>query len=70
MSPARLFACLLLLVSTATAGAAVNQLLEKLRSDYAALVAAEHDFHSRRERQGLEKFACMVRKKIYWASPF
>jgi len=54
MSPARLFACLLLLLSTATAGAAVNQLLEKLRSDYAALVAAEHDFHSRRERGALQ----------------
>ena len=54
MSPARLFACLLLLMSTVTAGAAVNQLLEKLRSDYAALVAAEHDFHSRRGRGALQ----------------
>lgn len=40
----------LLLLPVATVCAATGQLLEQLRSDHAALVSAEHDFHSRRER--------------------
>lgn len=49
----KLFVCLLLL-STTTAGAATSELLKQLRSDYAALVEAEHDFHARRERGVLQ----------------
>ena len=40
----------LLLLPVATVCAATGQLLEQLRSDHAALVSAEHDFHARRER--------------------
>jgi len=43
-----------LLLSTTTADAAASQLLEQLRSDHAALVTAEHDFHDRRERGVLQ----------------
>ena len=49
MRPGKFLVCLLLL-SAATACGATGQLLEQLRSDHAALVSAEHDFHSRRER--------------------
>ena len=42
-----------LLLATNTAGTASNQLLEQLRSDHAALVSAEADFHARRERGAL-----------------
>lgn len=40
----------LLLLPVATACTADSLLLERLRSDHAALVSAEHDFHSRRAR--------------------
>lgn len=40
----------LLLLPVATVCAATGQLLEQLRSDHAALVSAEQDFHARRER--------------------
>jgi hypothetical protein len=49
MISGKLLVCLLLL-SAATACATTGQLLEQLRSDHAALVSAEDDFHSRRER--------------------
>ena len=42
-----------LLLATNTASIASNQLLEQLRSDHAALVSAEADFHARRERGAL-----------------
>ena len=45
-----MFLVWLLLLPAAAACAATGQLLERLRSDHAALVSAEHDFHSRRER--------------------
>jgi len=44
------FLVCLLLLPVATVCAATGQLLEQLRSDHAALVSAEHDFHDRRER--------------------
>jgi hypothetical protein len=44
---------LYLLLPVATVSATTGQLLERLRGDYAALVSAEHDFHARRERGGL-----------------
>jgi len=43
-------AALLALLPAAAASASDEQLLERLRSDYAAMVSAEADFHSRRER--------------------
>lgn len=49
MRSGKFLVCLLLL-PVATVCAATGQLLEQLRSDHAALVSAEHDFHSRRER--------------------
>ena len=49
MRSGKFLVCLLLL-PVATVCAATGQLLERLRSDHAALVSAEHDFHSRRER--------------------
>lgn len=42
-----------LLLATNTASEAGSQLLEQLRSDHAALVSAEADFHARRERGAL-----------------
>ena len=53
MSPGKLFFCLLLLLSAVPANAAAELLLTKLRSDYAALVAAEQDFHAQRARGSL-----------------
>lgn len=49
MRPGKLLVYLLLLPAT-IACATDSLLLERLRSDHAALVSAEHDFHSRRER--------------------
>jgi len=53
MRSGKLFTSLLLL-SAATACAATGQLLEQLRSDHAALISAEQDFHNRRERGTLK----------------
>jgi hypothetical protein len=47
-STGRVAVLLLLFASTATAS--TEPLLERLRSDHAAMVSAEQDFHSRRER--------------------
>ena len=47
-----LMSVLLLLAASVTA--AVNPLLERLRSDHAALVSAEEDFHARRDRGALQ----------------
>ena len=44
----------LLLLLAASVTAAVNPLLERLRSDHAALVSAEEDFHARRGRGALQ----------------
>jgi len=53
MRSGKLFTSLLLL-SAATACAATGRLLEQLRSDHAALISAEQDFHNRRERGTLK----------------
>jgi hypothetical protein len=45
-----IFLLCLLLLPVANACAATGQLLEQLRSDHAALMSAEQDFHNRRER--------------------
>jgi hypothetical protein len=42
------------LLLAASVIAAVNPLLERLRSDHAALVSAEEDFHARRDRGALQ----------------
>jgi hypothetical protein len=60
------FLVCLLLLSAATACAASGQLLEQLRSDHAALVSAEQDFHNRRER-GVLKGAEVVDYAAYVA---
>jgi hypothetical protein len=54
MSPGKLLVCLALLLSAASVAASIDQLLEKSRSDYAALVSAERDFHSLRKRGALQ----------------
>lgn len=54
MSPGKLLVCLLLLVSAGSATASIEQLLEQARSDHAALVSAEQDFHNRRARGALQ----------------
>jgi hypothetical protein len=54
MSPCKLLVCLLLLPSAVLAAASIDQLLGQSRSDYAALVSAERDFHSLRKRGALQ----------------
>ena len=53
MRSGKFLVCLLLL-PVATTRAASGQLLEQLRSDHAAMVSAEQDFHNRRERGALK----------------
>ena len=53
MNPRKILLSLLALVHASAAIAGPDALLEQLRSDHAAMVSAEQDFHIRRERGAL-----------------
>ena len=66
MNPRKILLSLLALVHASAAIAGPDALLEQLRSDHAAMVSAEQDFHNRRER-GVLKGAEVVDYAAYVA---
>ena len=54
MNPTRVLLLTALLLMAGAAGADDRELLERLRTDHAAMVSAERDFHARRRRGNLD----------------